>query len=105
MEAALKLDIDNVAELKQQVAHLERIREQHVVVLKDLEKRISAMVGDVSEMRRISMDRQYRERLWGNVVQDLARARSLIRNGQSEDGLYELERALDHVDSGWRVYA
>lgn len=38
-------------------------------------------------------------------VETLARAYTMLKDGDTRDGLYELERVLDQVDSGWRVLA
>ena len=42
---------------------------------------------------------------FNHKVEDLAKAYTLIKQGDVKDGLYELERVLSEVDSGWRCLA
>lgn len=91
MEAALALPLETEDLLREKVAHLERVRDQQNAKLLDLE-------ADLDESN------------WNNrgvkeSVRDLAGVRALIRDGDNKEALYQLERVLSELDSGWRVHA
>jgi len=45
------------------------------------------------------------EALQESEIRDLARARTMLRDGKHADGLYEVERVLDRVGGAWRTFA
>lgn len=40
-------------------------------------------------------------RVWNETIDNLIRARKSIKAGRSDDALYEIEKALSWMDSGW----
>lgn len=93
-----ELPLDELGQLKQQLATLGRIRDQQREQLADVEGQLKFLRHRFDEQMRLNKGLH-------DSVRGLAEVRSLIRDGDSKEALFQLERVLSFLDSAWRVYA
>ena len=96
--AEIELPLDEAGHLRQQLATLERIRDQQRAALEDMAQQMTALRLRVDSDMRGSV--HLRE-----VARELTDVRSLIRDGDTKEALFQLERTLSFLDGAWRVYA
>ena len=95
-EKILELPLDEVGQLRQALATLERVRDQQRAQLIDLEQQAEVL------RQRMGHDR-YKEKFLRECTRDLAEVRDLIKEGDNKEALYKLERTLSYLDSAWRA--
>ncbi len=98
-------------DLAQMLANLQKAHEAAIAQAAELQDRNSSLGFAIAGTKAAVTDLENSNKTLrsGKVdpfdVRGLALARRLIKSGKTADGLYELERILDRMDSAWRTFA
>ena len=102
---------DVVARMQDAIAGMEALQEEKLAEIAQLEKERDKAESDATERQsRIDEleDKVYEleaDLLDNAHVRELAKARTAIYAGRSDEGRERLERVLDDVDTCWRTFA
>lgn len=99
--------IDEKKDLEARVAHLKGAIETMNEQAGAREEMIATLRGKLETAHGILAEQKYsmRHSYFQRSIESLVAARYSLRNGNTNDGMYELEKVLDEADSAWRTRA
>jgi len=100
-------DVDaaqEIADLKAKLANITKAHDALIEANKQAQKTIDRLRDEADELED-ELEEARANPLQEDEINDLARARSLLKAGNSDAAREELERILDRLDGCWRTRA